>query len=30
VCDGDVPELSECGAIQRLAAERIVEEAVFG
>jgi hypothetical protein len=30
VCDGDVPELSERGAIQRLAAERIVEEAVFG
>ncbi|GGK64644.1 hypothetical protein [Haloarcula sebkhae] len=30
VCDGDVPELSECEAIQRLAAERIVDEDVFG
>ncbi|GCF13240.1 hypothetical protein Harman_11750 [Haloarcula mannanilytica] len=30
VCDGDVPELSECEAIQRLAAERMVDEDVFG
>jgi len=30
VCDGDVPELSECDVIQRLAAERIVDEDVFG
>lgn len=30
VCDGDVPELSECDVIQRLAAKRIVDEDVFG
>ncbi|KOX92814.1 hypothetical protein AMS69_10150 [Haloarcula rubripromontorii] len=30
VCDGDVPELSECEAIQRLAAERILDEDVLG
>jgi len=30
VCDGDVPELSECEAIQRLAAERIIDEDMFG
>lgn len=30
VCDGDVPELSECEAIQRFAAERMVDEDVFG
>lgn len=29
VCDGDVPELSECDVIQRLAAERIVDENVL-
>lgn len=30
VCDGDVPELSECEAVRRLAAERIIDEDVFG
>lgn len=30
VCDGDVPELTECEFIQRLAAERMVNEDVFG
>jgi hypothetical protein len=30
VCDGDVPELSECEAVRRLAAERMIDEDVFG
>ncbi|AJF26812.1 hypothetical protein SG26_14280 [Haloarcula sp. CBA1115] len=30
VCDGDVPELTECEAIQRIAAERMLDEDVFG
>ena len=30
VCDGDVPELAECEAVRRLAAERILDEDVFG
>jgi len=30
VCDGDVPELSECSEIRRIAAERILDEDVFG
>ncbi|WP_424001182.1 hypothetical protein ACOZ4I_15680 [Haloarcula salina] len=30
VCDGDVPELSECEAVRRLAAERMVDEDVSG
>lgn len=30
VCDGDVPELSECEFIQRIAAERVLDEDVFG
>jgi len=30
VCDGDVPELSECEVVRRLAAERIVDEDVSG
>ncbi|WP_254271101.1 hypothetical protein [Haloarcula marina] len=30
VCDGDIPELSECEEIQRIAAERMLDEDVFG
>ncbi|MFC6757892.1 MULTISPECIES: hypothetical protein [Haloarcula] len=30
VCDGDVPELAECEVVRRLAAERILDEDVFG
>ncbi|MFC7026371.1 hypothetical protein ACFQJ5_16695 [Halomicroarcula sp. GCM10025324] len=26
VCDGDIPELHECEAIQRVAAERLLDE----
>jgi hypothetical protein len=30
VCDGDVPELTECEAIRRIAAERVLDEDVLG
>ncbi|QIO23082.1 hypothetical protein [Haloarcula sp. JP-L23] len=30
VCDGDVPELSECEFIKRIAAERVLNEDAFG
>jgi len=30
VCDGDVPELADCEVVRRVAAERILNEDVFG
>ncbi|GGN92288.1 hypothetical protein [Haloarcula pellucida] len=30
VCDGDIPELAECEEIRRIAAERVLDEDVFG
>ncbi|MFC7077874.1 hypothetical protein [Haloarcula halophila] len=30
ICDGDIPELSECEEIRRLAAERLLDQDVFG
>jgi len=30
VCDGDVPELTECEVIQRLAAEKLLAEDMIG
>lgn len=30
VRDGDVPELAECKVVRRLAAERLLDEDVFG
>ena len=30
VCDGDIPELADCPEIRRIAAERMLDEDVFG
>jgi len=30
VCDGDIPEVADCEVVRRIAAERILDEDVFG